>query len=267
MPVVQAIGLGHDMPAPFHLPTLNNRGDVAARLAAIDAMEFDEPDEVSAAGSDAYHGGGHVERSPIREVPGTAPTRWAAGSDGVAGTRDGAAIRGAAAVPPHARILLPEGVEAPGATSYADDDWRRHIKGPGGRTASRVYGPGGSADAGRPPWHAGATGFGGSGSLVGDPPPISPMAGDPRVPGPAFADSFGPTAHSPTRGPERDERLLARHGHETTAESADESAEDDGKPLSTMDKIARIAVVLGIAGIFVVLFIFGPKISQWWSTH
>ena len=47
MPVVEAIGLDPNRPAPFQLPTLANRGDVAARLAALDAMQTDEDYEVA----------------------------------------------------------------------------------------------------------------------------------------------------------------------------------------------------------------------------
>jgi hypothetical protein len=52
-------------------------------------------------------------------------------------------------------------------------------------------------------------------------------------------------------------------GHGRATERA--RAADAAKPVSVLDWVARIGLLGGLLAIFVLLFIFGPKISQWWG--
>jgi len=65
------------------------------------------------------------------------------------------------------------------------------------------------------------------------------------------------------------------NGEVTTIESADGRHAtgrrgqdvDAAESVSILDRAARIALLGTLLAIFVLLFIFGPKISQWWGTH
>jgi len=42
--------------------------------------------------------------------------------------------------------------------------------------------------------------------------------------------------------------------------------DDDEEIVSPLDRFARVAVLVFFAVVFVVLFLWGPQISQWWSS-
>jgi hypothetical protein len=308
MPAVQAVGVATDRPPPFHLPVLDNRGDVAARLAVIDSMITDDADDASlardptlapasiaranadaladrllrvpetpprarpGASADAHRaaarvrpvgtsavgtsavsssgvgtgaGGIGAERSgvdrprPDRGIsPATAADRGphvAVPPTATKAAGDEARARAAATVPAHTRMLRPDGAPATAPVSYSADDWRGHIKGAPARSDAQVYGaPGG---------------------------PTSPRAGASSsaavsVPTARAGDATTPTVVNGARGT----AAAAGPGKSTERVQAKEA-----KPVSMLDRAARIGLLGGLLAIFVLLFIFGPKISQWWG--
>jgi hypothetical protein len=289
MPAVQAIGIADDRPPPFRLPMLNDRGDVAARLAAFDSMIIDDPDADPSTGGAANVS---TARPPAPTAP-TAPMTSRDGNESVAtsspsGTRGaradgdahaigqgeqptesgeaprGARVRAAATVPAHVRLLRADGVGGPTPVSYTADDWRGRIKGAPARADAHVYGAASDRSGGSAPAHLTARGS----ATVSGPPAT--------VPG-AYAPSEGPSA--PKEGPSAPSGSAP---HPAPADAATEArpASDSAvamhgptagaaraKPVSILDRAARIGLLGGLLAIFILLFIFGPKISQWWSTR
>ena len=316
MPAVQAVGIATDRPPPFQLPMLDNRGDVAARLAAIDSMITDDADGWSVAGemppppvpaartnpdastnrpprtpergsgtrSDApadVHraaarvrpaGTSAVSTSPVgtgtigigstgpggsgigtgrSDADRTRPDRRAsqaaaadAGPDRAVSppaneaAADGARVRAAATVPAHARMLRPGSGPglAPAPVSYAADDWRGRIKGAPARADAQVYGaPGGPTS----------------------PDPGAESSAAFSVPNTRAGDAMTPAVANKAGG----SAAPARHGRASERARAAEAA----KPVSILDRAARIGLLGALLAVFVLLFIFGPKISQWWG--
>jgi hypothetical protein len=349
MPVVQAVGLGSDRHSPFSLPTLVNRGDVAARLAAIAAMD----DGAADAPAGATHAPAGVEPSTMADAPAatakpvadvaprpaavgraavgraavvapridepadiaiprqpdaasaatepsptdeadatsveapvdatapgvTAPDMTAAGltapdmtapgvtapekappargSARVGGSRP---ARGAAAVPTRAH---PPATEAPHVTSYADDDWRGHIKGAGHRTDGRVY----TATA-EPPNAGAEPPSTAAPAPTKPPPPTTPPSAPTTTPVPlALATARIPTAPLRSASDRDDVADVPAMATAPASSAEEEESEHAPKHLSVADRLARIGVVLVIVAIFVVLFLLGPKINQWFSGH
>ena len=149
---------------------------------------------------------------------------------------DGARVRAAASVPAHARMLRPDGVPAAAPVSYAADDWRGRIKGAPARADAQIYGaPGG---------------------------PTSPVPGASLSAGLSVSNTRAGDATTPAAAnSERGTATPAGHGRAMERTRAAETA----KPVSMLDRAARIGLLGGLLAIFVLLFIFGPKISQWWS--
>jgi hypothetical protein len=270
MPAVQAVGITTDRVPPFQLPVLDNRGDVAARLAAIDSMIIDDADGGSIAGDTPLapvsaaraNADALANRPPRISEPGpriradaSADAHRAAarvrpvGSSAVGSSDlavpptaaneaagDGARVRAAASVPAHARMRRPDGVPAAAPVSYAADDWRGRIKGAPARADAQIYGaPGGSRSQG----------------------PRASLAAGLSVPNTRAGDATTPAAANSERG------AAAPAGHGRAAERT--RAADAAKPVSMLDRAARIGLLGGLLAIFVLLFIFGPKISQWWG--
>lgn len=276
MPAVRAVGITTDRPAPFRLPVLDDRGDVVARLAAIDAMVIDEDPGPStptasarprADGNDAdvragtANIGRGVAASRIPASRATGPdarrrhgdpdavgpaggSEAASGGEGASGgeASRGARVRAAATVPARARVLRPDGVEGPGPVSYTADDWRGHIKGTPARADAHIYGAS-PAMGGDSTTHRDARG---SGSVPAPIPP-GPPAAPTRTTTPNAATTIEPATH----------RAGPKHGQGTAATAA--------KPVSILDRAARIGLLGALIAIFVLLFIFGPRISQWWG--
>jgi hypothetical protein len=220
MRAVLAIGIVTKRPPPFRLPVLNDRGDVAARLAAIDSMIIDESDQ--------------------GEAPGDAPTAAASAtpaeaiSDQPANTAETdfpVRVRAAATVPARVRMLRPDGVPSAAPITYTADDWRGHIKGAPARADAHVYGAAGGLASAFP------TRRGPDAVSV----PTTPA--DPTEPA-------GDTG----------ERTVGRREATGRAEPA-----ETVKRVSVLDRAARIGLLGALLALFVLLFIFGPKISQWWS--
>lgn len=307
MPAVQAIGIADDRPPPFRLPMLNDRGNVAARLAAIDSMIIDDPDGHPSTGGAASVSPARASARPAPNAS-TAPTAPTAPTASIAPTRAmtspggnetaatssagsalrarpdggahaigqgeqstqsgeasrGARVRAAATVPAHVRLLRPDGVDGPTPVSYTADDWRGRIKGAPARADSRVYRAVSDRSGESAPAHGTARG---SATVSGQPATVSgtyapneglsaskatPPAPNGSTPNPAPAD-----AATETRPPSNS--AVATHGPTAGAARA--------KPVSILDRAARIGLLGGLLAIFVLLFIFGPKISQWWSTR
>jgi hypothetical protein len=300
MPAVQAIGVVTDRPPPFRLPVLDDRGDVAARLAAMDSMIIDEsgrratsgdvptgpasarradgdtisdrpprtpetafPASAGAASAEAAKsaigisavsnstvgmsavsngavgkavaGAGGRHRDPgVEGVTSVASGRVVpadasnnAGREGGEAPR-GARVRAAATVPARARMLRPDGVQAAAPATYTADDWRGHIKGTPARADAHVYGAAGG--------------------------PASAMPAEAILTTP-FTGTTTPTGDS------SEHRMSGRREATARAESA-----ETAKRVSILDRAARIGLLGALLAIFVLLFIFGPKISQWWGT-
>lgn len=121
----------------------------------------------------------------------------------------------------------------PSSVRYAPGDWRGRIKGAPARADAHVYGaPGDSASAG---------------AETNSPAAFSvPTARAGGATTPGFANNEGGTA--PPAG----------HGRATKRAEATQ-------PISPLDRAARIGLLGGLLAIFVLLFIFGPRISQWWG--
>ncbi len=313
MPAVQAVGITTDRPPPFRLPVLDNRGDVAARLAAIDSMITDDADRgslagetplapasiaranadalasraprepepgswtrtnasadanrvaarvrpvgISAVGTSALgtsalganavqtgaggSGTGRSDADLTRPERGTSPAGAADDRPNLAAPRtanaagDGARVRAAATVPAHAQLLRPDGVPAAAPVRYAADDWRGHIKGAPARADAQVYGALGGPTS---------LGAGASSSAASSLP-------DTRA-----GDATTPSVANGERG------TTAPPGHGRAKERT--QAAEAAKPVSMLDRAARIGLLGGLLAIFVLLFIFGPKISQWWG--
>jgi hypothetical protein len=301
MPAVHVVGITTDRPPPFHLPVFDNRGDVAARLAAIDSIITDDADggaladdaplgtasiaranadglanrpPASETASRARTGGSadaHRAAARVRPVGNSAVGNGAVGTSAVGiGTGrsdadrtrpdrdtspaavadgrpdlavppraneaagDGARVRAAAAVPARARMLRPDGVAAAAPVSYAADDWRGRIKGAPARADAHVYG------------------------VSGGPTSAGPGAGSAAVSVPAAraGDATTPVANI-KRG------TVAPAGRGKATQSA--QGTDTSQPVSMLDRAARIGLLGALLAIFVLLFIFGPRISQWWS--
>ena len=287
MPAVQAVGITTDRPPPFHLPVLDNRGDVAARLAAIDSMITDDADDGSLAGdaapapasmarvnadaltdrplrvpetlsrprtgasADAHRAAARVRPAETSAVSsstvssstvssgavGTGADGTGAGGMGMgqSGAGDEARVRAAATVPAHVRMLRPDGAPATASVSYSADDWRGHIKGAPARADAQVYG------------------------APGGPPSPRPGAGSPAAVSVPTARAGDATAPAVVNG-EGASATPAGHGKSTERVRAKEP-----KPVSMLDRAARVGLLGGLLAIFVLLFVFGPKISQWWA--
>ncbi|HZD99030.1 MAG TPA: hypothetical protein VE132_12830, partial [Micromonosporaceae bacterium] len=135
----------------------------------------------------------------------------------------------AATVPANARVLRPDGVQATAPASYTADDWRGRIKGTPARADAHVYG------------------------AAGGPAPAMPADAIPTTP---FAGTTTPTGESsrPTMA-----------GPAGRREANGRAEADTAKRVSILDRAARIGLLGALVAIFVLLFIFGPKISQWWG--
>jgi hypothetical protein len=176
----------------------------------------------------------------------------------------GARVRAAATVPAHARLLRPDGVDGPAPVSYTADDWRGRIKGAPARADARIYGAvsdrsgesvsahrtarGSATVSGQPATLSGAY----APSVVPSAPKEGPSAPNGSTPNPAPADAA-------TQAKPPSNSAVATHGSTAGAARA--------KPVSILDRAARIGLLGGLLAIFVLLFIFGPRISQWWSTR
>jgi hypothetical protein len=273
MPGVRAVGITTDRPAPFRLPVLDDRGDVVARLAAIDAMVTDEDPGPStptasagpfADGNDAdvlagtantargvaasripagrATGPDALRRHGDPDAAGPAGGGQAASGSGGEASR-GARVRAAATVPARARVLRPDGVEGPGTVSYTADDWRGHIKGAPARADAHVYGASPATGGDSPTTHRDARGS----VSVPAPTPPAPPAGPTGTTTSNAAATIEPATH----------RAGPKHGQGTAATPE--------KPVSILDWAARIGLLGALIAIFVLLFIFGPRISQWWG--
>jgi hypothetical protein len=287
MPAVKAVGIASDRPPRFRLPVLDDRGDVAARLAAIDSMIIDDSDVPRGDALTAAASATPADRDALaNDAPPAPETRFrastglpsvdapkravgtsaigtsavrtsrdrdatptgranAAPDQAAPGSRHGAAeggdappaarVRAAVALPAHPPMIRPDDVQG-APVRYPADDWRGRIKGAPARADANVYGAGGGLASANPATGASAT-------------PAAP-AGDATKP----ARDNG---EATTAGPVGRPQVTGRRGQ----------AVDTAKPISVLDRAARIALLGALLAIFVLLFIFGPKISQWWGTH
>jgi len=80
-------------------------------------------------------------------------------------------------------------------------------------------------------------------------------------PSPAPTTRAGDATTPAVANSERGTAAPAGHAKATERAQASEAA----KPVSMLDRAARIGLLGLLLAIFVLLFIFGPKISQWWG--
>jgi hypothetical protein len=259
MPVVHAIDIVPDRPRPFRLPVLADRGDVAGRLAALDAMdaETDEDADDSIESPSAEPPPARPDRLARHRRPDTGEFMPAGGP--VATTSPAASppsepiepvspvesvdvasveadiaptpgrVRAAAAVPPGVRLGARGVAPSPGAVGYSTADWRGRIKGAPPRAAAHMYGA--------PP--------------VTVPPPLDVQPEAAAAAEPPSATALPTTPAGPVL--------------DGTASTTVDNGDADRK-LSPLDLAARIAFITALVVIFVLLFVFGPKISSWWSS-
>jgi hypothetical protein len=289
MPAVQAVGITTDRPPPFQLPVLDNRGDVAARLAAIDSMIADDADGGSPAGDTRLapasiaraNADAHVNRPPrVPETVSRARTdasadahRAAARVRAVGTSAVGTSAVETSAVGTGAGTIGTGRSDADRAgtdngTSPADGGPDRAVP----TTANEAAGDGARVRAAvTVPAHARMLRPDGVAAAA----PVSYAADDWRghIKGaPARADAQvygapgGPTSAGAGAGSSAAVSApTTRAGDAPTPAVANSERGTAAKPVSMLDRAARIGLLGLLLAIFVLLFIFGPKISQWWG--
>jgi hypothetical protein len=276
MPAVQAVGIASDRPASFRLPVLDDRGDVAARRAAIDSMIIDDSHVPPGAAQTAPLPATPTDRDAPANRARTPEARFTA-SAGVPSANSPKPAAGTSAVGTSAVGTSAVGTSAVGTSAIGTSAIRasrdRDAE-PTGPTngAPDVAAPGNGHDAGEGGEAARAARVRAAVTLPAHARMIRPDGDQAAAPVSYTADDWrGHIKGAPAR-PEA--RVYGAAGgpdsaNPVTAELAAPTppSGDVTKPISILDRAARVALLGTLLAIFVLLFIFGPKISQWWGMH